>query len=737
MDIEKSFNDLICKYNVDSHFPGFKKYLCAKNLIEQYCMNLSKEGKTIVLVGCEQTSVTWFQRNICQNSAIEWVICNLNLMEEMQDKNDEDFCYLIVSYAFKEELQVKLYEKGKNVINIYEFFESKQIYFEHDFYDIYGRVYHNFRTKEVSRDYKYFDLNEIFFWHRRSYELEEDSQKRKVYLEKVIFDCAYAKDFILLKLYINKYMAENDECENYKNFYQEVEILLDNIRKYLKKRNQKDCFMIWLDALEYGDDEDMAFLHGLEDKAFVFDNIYTVTPYTRPTFKTLFGAARVIEEQSFKITRLDEDNSEFIRGLIERGYSFKYYGIVDLLGRNYNPPHFYSTYTVVTQSFWDILCDIVVQEDNERGFFVLHELAQTHNPYVSMGMKGTIYSNYEVWPGHQDESEVIRRNRQALESRKYVDEQLCFWNSILPECMYKIYMSDHGHDLFGRFHPIMKISQADIAVRHCDSLLSYYDFGRIMLYILDHADLDDKKFDSESIIVQDVDYYGKEFILDFIKQKNFSPDNLIGYQGVVTKEDMLLSYRHGVEYYQKHSNDGTIVTDARLDYLRTLLSKSQINIYEEDKFKYSRIVWEADKRCAERTREIEDQKKEILNNIFKDIPTGKIIAIRGGGIHTLRLLMVLDSTQRARVNYIIDKNELCLAGKMGIKVLNPETLHGIKIDYFVVSSYGYRKQWKKELTQLNCGNVIEIYEQLEKEGIICNKEFYKKDFVEEDFSYGI
>lgn len=734
IDIEQHLNKLICKYNIDRHMPGFRQFLNAKRLITLFYDCLSEQYEDIVLAGVQQTAVTWFQKNICKNTAKE---CIIDSSHTVSYEKTEESCYLIVSYDCKDELRVRLLETGNYVISIYDFFESQQLYFEHDFFDVYDLIYHDFRTKEITKDFKDFDINEVFFWHRRNYEIEQDRDRRRVYLEKIIFDCVYAKDFLLLKFYIDKYNEENENCSDYKIFGQEVDKLLEWIILFLKKRNQKDCLMIWLDALEYGDDENMSFLHGLDEKSLVFDNIYTVTPYTRATFKTLFGGIRVIEEKSFKISQLSENTSEFFKDLAKRGYSFKYYGGYGytFLERKYQPNYYYSIYTPMTQIFFDILCDMVSQKKNEKSFFVLHEDLQTHIPYISLGLKGTDYIHHEVWAGQQEENEKILQNRQALESREYVDKQLEFWNNILPESMYKIYMSDHGHTFFGRFHPIMKICQKEMTIRHCTSLLSYCDFGEIMLYILDHNDLDDKQFDSENVIVQDVDYYNKDYLLEIVKREDFSPDTLFGYQGVITKKDMLLLYRNGIEYYQKNRNDGMLVTDERLVYLRSLLSKSQINIYEEEQFKYSRIVWEAEKRCTERTLEKESQKKKVVNNLFERVPIDNIIAIRGGGIHTLRLMMLLDSSQRQRISYIIDKNESCLAGKMGIKVLKLDEFQNTKIDYIIVSSYDFGKQWKNELVHLDYDNVVEIYEELENAGIFCTKEFYKKDFIKEDFVY--
>ena len=465
--------------------------------------------------------------------------------------------------------------------------------------------------------------------------------------------------------------------------------------------------------------------------------MYTVTPYTGATFKTLFAKKRVIEEKSFNIIKIGEDDSNFICGLKERGYIFRYYGELDLLKSEYIPTYYYSVYTVMTQIFWDILRDMVLLKENEKCFFVLHEVLHTHIPYISLGLTGKMYSNREEWPGQQEEAEKVLRNQQAWESREYVDKQLEFWNDILPEQIYKIYMSDHGHTFLGRFHTIMKISQKDIRVRHCKSLLSYYDFDKIIIYILEHNDIDDKLFDSEFVIVQDVDYYYKEYILSFIQSNEFTPDGLIGYQGVVTKEDMFISYRHGVEYYQRMRKDNICITDKRLEYLRGKLSKSQIDIYKEKKFKYSRIVWEANQRCTERTKDYEVKKKNVILNMFNNIPLEESIAIRGGGIHTMRLLMLLSDTQRRRISYIIDKDNDCVAGKTGIKILNPENIYETKIDHIIVSSFEFRELWKKELKNQNLDNtvnILDIYDELAKRGVICKRDFYKKDFIKEDFN---
>ena len=99
--------------------------------------------------------------------------------------------------------------------------------------------------------------------------------------------------------------------------------------------------------------------------------------------------------------------------------------------------------------------------------------------------------------------------------------------------------------------------------------------------------------------------------------------------------------------------------------------------------------------------------------------------------------MLLSDTQRRRISYIIDKDNDCVAGKTGIKILNPENIYETKIDHIIVSSFEFRELWKKELKNQNLDNtvnILDIYDELAKRGVICKRDFYKKDFIKEDFN---
>lgn len=736
MDIEQKVNELICKYNIDKHMPGFRTYVRALELADKEYTRLLQTYDKVVIVGSAEIDLKWFQRTLGKNRSEEWLI-DIDRENDIQGRyKQENVAFLVISYYWKDEILVKLLDCNLIASALYDIFEVNGLYFDNNFYDIYARGYHNYRTKKKTINMEDFDINGIFFYHRRRYELEQNDSVKKYYLEKIIFDCIFAKDFISLKKYIDIYTSKYDGAEtqsNYCLFYQEISALLHEIKAALKKRNKKDCIMVWLDALEFGEDSDMHFLKGLDEKSLCFNQIYTVTPYTGPTFKTLFAKSRTIEEDSYKIEKVGIENSNLISELKKRNYKFQYHGELNLTAPENTPSYFYNIYSPFTQIYWNILRDILMENENISYFSVLHEVLHTHIPYISFGITGKDYSYSEEWPGQQEEKEQMQRRRQVLESREYVDKQLEFWAELLPEQMYKIYMSDHGHTFFGRFHAIMKIQQEDIKPQLCNQVISYYNFDKLMIQVLDNHKIEESTLGNGYAIVQDVDYYNKALILEVIKQNNFFPDNLVGYQGIVTDEDIFLLYNNGVEYYQKHRNDGNMVSDARLDYLRSKLSKKRIDIEKEDKFQYSRLIWHAIKKCEYRTKDETEKKLRILRQIFQSIPAEASLAVRGGGIHTVRLLMLLDENCRKKVRYIIDRDCECYGGKMGIKVVTLDEIEKYKIDYIVISSYDYREIWKNELKGKMDVQIIDLYEILETKGIVCTKEFYKNNYIKEDF----
>ncbi|MBQ3513260.1 MAG: hypothetical protein IJA32_05605 [Lachnospiraceae bacterium] len=732
MDIEAILNQLIFQYNIDKHMPKYGLYVKAKKIAKDVVKELSEKYSKIILIGSKETDIKWFRSCICNRGVIEFCVDSKEKIEISDEYLKQENCLLNISLHKRDWIKQEFAEKQVFLFDLYDIFQKNDLFFSDDFYDVYQCEYYSFRGGKPSHDMADFDMNHIFFRHRREFEEEKNDEIKRKKLEVLIFDLVFAKDFLLLKEYIDIYVNEYDSefSKEYIDFYHAVENLLHDIKMKLQAREQKDCIMVWLDALEYGEDKTLSFFDKIHEDCISFEKIFTVTPYTGPTFKTLFSKSRTVEENSYKITKVGKNNSELINALEQRNYEFQYHGYLKL-AEEYEPLHYYTIYSTITELYWNIIGSILLSE--QKFFCVLHEVLQTHVPYISLGLKGENCSFTEDYPGQQQEWEVMARNCQVMESREYVDKQLKFWSNLLPERMYKIYMSDHGHTFFGRYHAILKIQQKDILPMKCEKVVSYYDFDKIVLQVLDHYCIKEDELCKGNAIIQDVDYYNKDYILTIANENDFSPDELIGYQGIVTEKDMLLHYKHGVEYYQKLVNDEEMVSDQRLEYLRNMLSKKEIDIETEEKFQYSRIVWNAYRRCKERTKDIEEKKIELIKNIFNNIPSDAILAIRGGGRPTVRLLMMLEEELRRKVCYLVDRNKECPAGRMGIKVINQEEMKDYHIDFLLLSSYQYRDVWKEEMIPFQNIKIIDMYDIFKENGIYCNRDFYHLTYEKEDF----
>lgn len=736
MGFNEKLNSLIFKYGVDKCCPNYRKYVEASALAKTLYFSLKSQGKKYFLFGIDEVDFEAFRAAIGSEDD-----CQMKYYKEISNI-EPGSNVLLISYYQKDEVAVKLLEQNVNLVSLYDFFEEKGLQLTHNFYDIYNEQYWDGNQKKWVYEYGNIDVNRVYFYHRRRYELEPEGERKKFYLQKMIFDCVYVKDFLTLKENIDKYsLAYGEQPDNYVLFYQEVETLLEELKTVLATRKSEDVIVFWLDALEYGMDETMPFLKGLDEKALVFNKAFTVTPYTSPTFLTLLTGKLQIEDETYRINTIGEKDSLLVSELQKRGYRFKYYGkaMNRYSEQSILSSHFYrSIDDPVTLICWDVMIDLIEAEREQNSFYILHELPGTHPPFLSFGLKGIEYKMGKQ-RGRVQAEEILQSEqskKRILESRGYVDRQLEFWNNMLPDRMYKIYMSDHGITPLGKFHTIMKVQQKDIRPSVCNSLFSYADFIPMVLQLLDNHAIDENVICREYALIQEPGWYDKGLVSDVVSDKKYfseHTDSFSGRQGVVTEVDMLMCLENGFEYYQKYNNDYKMVTDSRLNYLRGLVSKKKPDYFHADRFRYARILIVAEQKYAERTKNIRMRKWEVIENIFSQIQDDEILAIRGGGFHTLHLLMPLKESLRNKVKYIIDGDRECVAGKMGIEVITLDEMLTKGVSTVLVSSYYYLQEWEQELKTYAGIKIINIYRILEERGLPCEMEVCFERLIEEDF----
>lgn len=738
MNFSEKLNYIIFKYDIDKPVPNYRKYIKAIELARTIYSAIKKQGE-FLLLGIDEADVKAFLASV--GSKDERPIQYYKEAADLQ--SDENA--LLVSYYQKDEIVAKLLEQNVKVFSLYDYFEENGIMFSHNYYDIYNEQYWDNEQGKWVYEYGNIDVNRIYFNHRRRYDMEQEPEIKKRYLEKMIFDCVYVKDFLTLKENIDEYLnVFGDQESKYTLFYHEIEVLLDELKKSLEVRNAKDCIMFWLDGLGYGLDKTMPFLNALDEKALVFNKAFPVTPYTSPTLITILTGKRQIEDETYRIKRIEASNNVLASELQARDYSLKFYGchINHYLNKEVISSHFYrSDMYSFTQVYWDVLTDLTDDTDDTKNkFSIIHEFCHTHWPFVSFGIKGSHYiTDYRDNKLTKNAVPERLKKQQQIESRNYVDRQLDFWSNLLPDNMYKIYMSDHGLNGMGSFHAIMKVQQNNIRPTVCSKVFSYTNFIPMVLQLLDNQTVDIETIAGGCALIQEVPLYNKERVLEVISGKDYycEQNAYSGYQGIVTDEDMLVSYGNGFEYYQKHENDYRMVSDDRLNYLRGLLSRKQVDYFHIDKFRYSRILITAEQRRAERTRNLRMRKQEVISNIFGQIQDSEVFALRGGGYHTLNLLMPLKEQLRSKVKYIIDGDRDCAGGKMGIEVITLNEMLQKGVTTVLISSYHYLRAWEEELKAYDGIRIINMYRILEEHGLPCEREACFEEFIDEDFDLSL
>lgn len=730
MNIDEKLNELIIRYKIDRFHPRFAKSIKAKQLMMEL-FETCKDKDIFIIAAC-QTDADYIQEDCDLRDRLGGGVCYSELEDYHWDQT-ENAVVVIVSFYGRREVMSLLHNAGITAISVYDYLAEKGLFPEGNYYDIFGEEYHAYEEGKSSFDYADLDMNSIFFYDRRNYEIAKEQAYKEMYLAKMIFDCVYIKDWKLVKKYIEEYAEYKfSYFSEYQHFYQEIEKLLDAIKNALIARNQDDMVIFWLDALESGEDRDMPFLRSLSDKSIDFVNAYTVTPYTSPTAKTLFAHEYIVDDRAYKID-IDKECS-FIKMIEEQGFHFQFYTKLTQMQDSLKGRLYQNAYTPFSEVCWNMLNDML--KSKGKICAVCHELLQTHPPFVSYGLSGKEYVYVKEATKILSAHEKRVREEQILESRKYTDDVLCMYSALLPDNVYKIYMSDHGHTYLDKFHTIFRMVHKDIVPEKIEGIFSYINFDRLIYKMIQNEN-DYSDIIEEFAQIQDVDYYNKSYIQLYfqrlLKNHFLSLDWCFGYKGIVTRQYTYIRYNDGRERYYNNEFHAKPLMERDIIYLRTLCTEYPPDIIKDEKFKCSRNVYATVRNYLNRNDEWERKKIQEIIDLFDTIPDAGRVAIRGGGYHTWELWFALKQKQQEKIAYIIDTNKQCMAARLGLKVININDIEQNEIDMILVSSFKYESEWVEELkNSIRNIPVIGLYDYLKERGIECKAEFYKKEYIEED-----
>ncbi|MCL2182029.1 MAG: hypothetical protein FWB85_00985 [Chitinispirillia bacterium] len=707
-DINKELNDIILKYNIDRQYSRFRVSLKAIELLNR----LVAEHEDILFIGSNDTDLMRVRQDIVSDREFEYLKVKVNDKAAF-DSIDGSKAVIIASYSYKYEISSLLTVKNIKHIDLYDYFMLNGLSIEHDYYNIFGDKYRLIADVEALFFDFYNPYNDIIHNKMKLIGTSEISLK-KIYMEKLIFKLLYIRDFVTVKQYIDEYLLlYSADIIDYCGAWHEISALLDKIREIMGSRKERDIIMFWVDAIEYGRDGHMPFLKSVFADALTFENAFTVTPYTIPTLKTILMGAKVIDDTSFKHI-ITEENSPLITSLRSDNITFTYYGIAkELVGLCIQSKFNCNQRTPSTMKYWNAVNDML--NSGTTGFYILHAFVETHPPCISADLDYN-YDDFHI-------------------SSKYLDKQLEFYSNFLSEKSVKVYMSDHGVTPLWRFHTILKVRGPNIPKISEERLFSYIDFHKFIDYVISP---DDSKYNAlfrEYIEIQDVDFYNGYYIVKhFYAHAVSNIHTKIGYRGIITGNDIYIYNKCGMEQYCKIRNDGIPFTAERLEYLRGLVGRDWVDIEKEERFKYTRYLYKTLEKYNARVGDYEERKTAALKSLFTDLGDNVNVAIRIGGTANLTLLQLVGPDAFKNVKYIIDINPDCVAGKMGIPVIDPSRMGEYPIDVIITSNY-QNKIPTPELDLVACKK-IDVYDYLEEHGVRCTREFWYYEFERSDFDVG-
>ena len=475
---------------------------------------------------------------------------------------------IISSYSHRKEIRTELEQIDGDfeIVDLYDRLQERGLYVNAPFY----------RNAEDSYE------NVIYF--RNLYFAEGSAEN----LKNLIVAYLNIYDFINFEKYAQSYIEKGfSDSDAIKCAVMEIQRILWDAKMKLKARQQRDIIVVWNDQVGYQDLSLAPFMYKESKNSLFFENAYTMTPFTVPTFYEMFMGLKSIDDGIYyrTVPVFNQTNSKMLKIIDEGGYEFVYIG--DEADANlFKRGAAISNYTYNSSC---VRCIDLIQKllDSEKPVCaILHALVETHNPYLSGELDRAKW--YE-WPWFDGVSEKIALE-QMKKSLEYWDKQLAFYMGFMPDQSIRIYMSDHGKRY--NCQPIWKeptthiicfITGKDVPICHYNEMFSIFDFDKLIDCVIQNK-YEENKLCKEYVLMQERDIFNRSAIRFYLE--NNAKECICAFRAVRTKEELYVELSSGKRHYYRLPDEETdcmeIADQARLDWLAGLAG-NQFEDVEERK----------------------------------------------------------------------------------------------------------------------------------------------------------
>ncbi len=386
------------------------------------------------------------------------------------------------------------------------------------------------------------DTYENVIFYRNEYFVANNA----INLKNLIVAYLEIYDFINFEKFAMEYVASKyQDYQNIQKAIDEIMLLMDCIKREIKKRTYRDIIILWNDQLDYNYLQYTPYMQEESKTSMFFENAYTMTPFTVPTFLEMFQGLICIEDEIYyrPFPAINSSNSKVIEDLELSGYIFLYIGDeadASLFEKKYSVPHY--TYNSSCIRCIDLLQKLL--DTDKPVCILLHALEETHNPYLSGELDCARDYEWSTFEGVSEEIAMEQRKKSA----KYWDKQLEFYMGFMPDGCVKIFMSDHGARY--NFQPLYKRTNYSYCIFYywyrCTSMFSIYDFNKVIGCILSKSYNEDEIF-SDYILMQGVNIFNSVIISYYLE--NDAEESSYGFRAIRTENELYVKLSSGKIYY--------------------------------------------------------------------------------------------------------------------------------------------------------------------------------------------
>lgn len=578
-NIEYELEKIIEKYNMQTY--DFLRDRFANAIREIIKQVIKKKGSRVIIRGLKESKHKYHPllKLISEEAQVIAVVDKNPFAESIQitetlrvpffnsdllNIENQCDCYIINAlYSGKDiynQIKKELHDKDIQVLDIYTAI----------------RIEYSLAPSKTLEEY----YDERDFTHNRLQESIEEYRKKHNLsaLRRVLAVCLSMRDFITYFRIIKEAEELVKEDIQLIELTKEIEELLEFIKKKVKERtskpfSKKSIVLHWIDQVSY--DEICLFpkvKRKIEEGLF-FENAYTVTPYTKPTVRTIFwkeyrGLVENATIGKYEVNLLED--SKLYQIILKNEYKFNVFGMIkEILDKKFKGNEKTEFSMASSIHYWDMLNQLI--QETESGVYIVHILNETHEPYISPEV-GLENESYEFKNSYSVSSERIKR------SAEYADEIIDFYSTLLGDNIINIYMSDHGkwEDIDRRryknhaMHTLFGITNLGIKGR-MQKLFCYQNFDKLMSWIFDMAK-------PEEMFFCDIPIYSSGFRAVIKERVEDDTEICSGYKGIQNSKEKYIKLENGQEIYYVNGNEEENLIE-NFEYKKQI---SNIRNYYED-----------------------------------------------------------------------------------------------------------------------------------------------------------